>query len=67
MSKPGLSLVKPFSLDKGAGHISLDLGATLLFPDELSLTAEDGAPRASVYEAVVHSGWLRCDAAAHER
>ena len=42
MSKPGLSLVKAISLDKGAGHISLDLGATLFFPDELSLTADDG-------------------------
>lgn len=51
LSAPGLSLVRAVSLDGGAGHISLDLGATLQFPDEVVLRA--GAVRSRFATAEV--------------
>ena len=50
MSPPGLSLVRAISLDKGQGHLSLDVGATLLFPEELSLSVRED-PRAAAQRA----------------
>lgn len=42
MSQPELRLVKEISLDQGRGRVSLDIGTTLLFPEEIVLSAREG-------------------------
>lgn len=42
MSQPELRLVKEISLDQGRGRVSLDVGTTLLFPEEIVLSAREG-------------------------
>jgi len=63
VSRRGLSLVHAVSLDGGQGHLSLDVGATLLVPDELSLSADDVRTRSfsSLDAATFHVDFDRLD------